>query len=656
MATLPRARTTVVETAIATAAGVDTVCVWAPVPLGADITPRLFGNASDLQAQHGFSEGAEYAALHFERTQKNVLFVGLPIETPGKVIREDTSGKTGTCVTTLVLGGSGVLSAHAGILGVSRGGTVGTDQIELALSLDGGRNVRKIKLGTASSYQIPYVGLTIFLTVGGTLIAGEVIHTWFGTSPLADTADFAKAREAMAAKLQFCRSIVLVGDVLNRTAASAFLTQLNAYKTANDRAVYGRASTKDRLPQAEYAHKIVSMTGNPTLTFLEVGDTGDTLTRSAGSWLDDGFAAGDTIAITGTVSNNVTGLIATVTDDVITLGSTDLVNETVGNVTVTCRTTLTFAEVDATGDTITRSSGSWLADGFRVGDVATIEGSASNNKDVTIAALTHTTLTADDEDLTPEVVVDTAVTIDAGQTKAEWIAANEAEYETIAGATAWRIDLSVGAQWEVSPITGWSKRIPISWVASLREYQHDLHIATWRKSDGPTGGDLYDVDGEPVEYDDRVGGGAAVAARFTCARTWANGPAGSFVALSLTRADDSSLLSRTHNVAVVCLVENVVQAATENAAIGRFMILNADGTATAADLSAVQQEVNAALELAVLNPGSEGPRASLAVFTPSKTDVYNVPEPVMHGVVTLQLNGTIHSVETTIRILSGGQQ
>lgn len=73
-----------------------------------------------------------------------------------------------------------------------------------------------------------------------------------------------------------------------------------------------------------------AMTGSPTLTFAEVGGTGDTITRSAGSFIDDGFVAGDLITIAGAVNgqNNLAAVaIASLTDTVITLGSDDLLAE-----------------------------------------------------------------------------------------------------------------------------------------------------------------------------------------------------------------------------------------------------------------------------------------------------------------------------------------
>lgn len=654
MANLPKATTTVTDTAGAVAGGIDTICVLTPCAVSADITPRLFGSAAAVYAQHGYCEGVEYCALHAERTRKNFIVVGLPIVTPGAISREDTSGNTGNCVTTLTAGADGVLSEHEGVLSVLVGGTVGSDQITLGLSLDGGRTTRRIRIGTAVSYILPFVNITLGLTAD-TLVAGDTIHTWHASGPLSDATGWAAARAKLAAQQKGFRTMLLVGDLQNDTEAAAYLAQLEAYETENERFIFGRAGVLDRLPLASMTQSRVAMQGSPTLTFLEVGGTGDTITRSSGSWLADGFRDGDTVSVTLSASNNVTGVVATVTDLVLTFGSTDLVNEgPKSGCRVTSTPTLTFAEVGGTGDTITRSRGSWRDDGFRAGDLIAVTGTVSNNITATAGAATVTDLviTLGTTDLVAEVIGSYAVTVKTGQTKAAWMAAIDAEFASIDDAP--RIDLSAGRGAVLSPFSGWNLRQPAAWAASLREYQHDLHVAPWRKSDGPVRFDLFDTSGTLVEWDDRVDGAAGSAARFTTLRTWANGPEGAFITLSLTRAVEGSLLSYSHNMAVVNLAQTVCQLNTENV-IGRSLVLNDDGTATSDSLSTIQAEVNAALELALLQNRGEGQRCSSAIWAPSKTDILNVPEALLTGVLTLNLLGTIHSVQTNVRVVSGGQ-
>ena len=96
-----------------------------------------------------------------------------------------------------------------------------------------------------------------------------------------------------------------------------------------------------------------------------------------------------------------------------------------------------------------------------------------------------------------------------------------------------------------------------------------------------------------------------------------------------------------------------MQFATENA-IGRSVPLNADGTATASFLKVLAAEVNAALELEILQSRGEGPRASSCVWTPNSADIYNVPEPTTNGTVRLVLNGITHSFATRVQVIANG--
>ncbi len=651
MATLPKATTRIQDTAGAAVGGLDLICVAAPVATNADKVPRLFGSASAIYDQHGYSEGLEYCAKHAQLTGKGFLFVGLPISTAGSIGRVDQTGNTGSSVVSVVAGAAGVLHEHDGVVMVDQGGTVGTDQIKCSLSLDGGRVTKKFRLGTANTFALPYVNATLNFGAG-TLVAGDIVLTWHGSGPLADPTDLDTVRAALAAQQKQFRSMLNVGDLQNHTEAQAVVDMANAYETTNERFIYVRVSVADFLPQATLSKSIARMTGAPSLTFAEVGGTGDTITRASGSWIADGFAVGDVVTVTGSVSNNVTGQIAALSATVLTFGTTDLAAEVAANCTVVGSPGLTFAEVGGTGDTVTRSRGSWVDDGFRTGDTITFAGTASNNVTGPIAGLTALVLTFGTTDLAAEVVSSAAVTATAGQTKAAWMADLEDEYETISD--QFRIDISAGRGRCLSPFSGWDYRRPAGWFASWREYQHDLHIATWRKSDGSVDADLWDEDGTLVEWDDFVDGGAGSAARFTTLRSFSNDD-GSFIAQSLTRGDEGSLTSKTHNMAVINLAQQVTQRNTEDAAIGTSLILNDDGTATSDSLATIAKKVNDEEERFLLqDTRGEGPRASKALWTPDPNVVYNVPEPLMLGVLDLNLNGTVHSVLTSVRIRTGG--
>lgn len=568
MADLPNATVTIDDQAGAFGGGDQFTVVMGCVEQNADITPRVYASTKGVLTQHGYGQAVDYVANHIEATKRPVIFVALPAATAGAVKRQRAQ-VTGTSVITVTAATGGIMEETDGLVEVTTGGTVGTIGIVLSVSLDGGRTKKSVRLGTATSYTFPLVGIVVNFAAG-TLVAGDT-YTFETTAPMWDADGVAAARTALASQLKSIRSWVMVGDVAGSTLASAIVSSVNAYETQNDRFVYARVQVRDRIP---YAAK--TKNASETLTFAEVGATGDTITRSAGSWLDDGFRVGDVITVSGTVSNNVSGAIASLTDTVLTLGTTDLAAESI----------------------------------------------ASN-----------------------------LVTITKGETTPAYVASMDTTFSGIDSQK--RVDLGLGRARKLSPITGWSFRRPVQWAASIRENQHDVHIPCWRKQDGPLDGwDLEDELGNVVEFDQRTDGGA-LEARFTCFRTFGNGPSGAFVALSMTRAAEGSLLSRTHNMAVTNLACTVVHAETENA-IGQVLVLRQDGTGSEESLSIIEGRVNTALQVALLQDKGEGPRASSAVWSASRSDLLNIPGAELTGTLNLLLNGTLEKISTRVRVQTAG--
>lgn len=480
MAVLPSATVQIDDTAGAQGGG-EYAVIMAPVGTNADGTPRVFSSSKGIYDMHGYAEGVDFAAQFIDGTGLPVIFVGMPVATPGAVTL-DVTGVTGTSVVTST---GDALDEMDGVLTVTTGGAIGTAGIVFTLSLDGGRNSKTIRLGTANSYAIPYYGVTLHFGVGA-LVAGDVV-TFTATAPMWDAAGLTAARTALAAQQKTARSWNVIGDLTSSALATDIVTEANTYETSVQRFVIARASVRDRLvSEATFAAYVSAM---------------DTL----------------------------------------------------------------FAPID-------------------------------------------------------------------GQK---------------------RIDLSLGRARMLSPITGYAPRRPAFWALAIREYQHSPHIPTYRKADGPlTNCDMTDGSGQVVEYDERTVGGA-LAARFSCLRTYANGPNGAYVALSLTRDAEGSLLSRTHNMHVVNVAQTVCQKQTENA-IGQVLQLNADGTGTKDSLQKIEERVNSALQAALLKQGPEGPMASSAVWSASKTDPLNVPGATLTGTLVLNLNGTIEKIETSIKVLTGG--
>lgn len=652
MAELPEANVSVDAEAGASGSGTDILTVMGAVPVNGDIVPRLFSSTAALLTKHDYAQAVDYCGIHFEETDKPVIFIGLPIATAGSIGSIDQSGNSGTSMMSVAAGALGVLEECDGTVTMNSGGVVGTDQILLDLSLDG-VVTKTIRLGTATSYTIDRVGLILSAVSGGTLVEGDVVLRFRTKAPQFDIDDIADARAALAATQFQSRNWLVVADIDDDSDATSILTQANAYASSDKRSIEVRIQARDRKI-GKKAKVVRKMSGGSLVTFAEVGATGDTITRASGSFVTDGFVVGDLITVAGSVSNNFSDkLITAVSASVLTLDTQDLVVEaSVAGVTITGSPALTFAEVGATGDTITRSSGSWIADGFAVGDTVTVTGSALNNVTGAIAALSATVLTFGTTDLVAEVISSRLVTIVAEESDTDWKADITDEFETVDDEE--RIDIAGGRAFKESTITHWKFSRGASWGASIREYQKDLQIPTWRKSDGILSGwSLNDASDTKVHHDERVDGGLLLG-RFTCFRTYANGPTGVFIAMSLTRAVDGSVLSLTHNMHVTNLACNVTQRETENA-IGEVLVLKADGTAEPTSLVAIEERVNSQLAIELLQrKNGNPPRASAAKWVASRSNILNVPEAELTGTLDLRLNGTLVKINTTVRVQTAG--
>lgn len=564
MAELPEANISIDEQAGAFADGTDLITVFGVVGKNADLTPRLFVSAKALLEQHDYAPGVDYLAQHIDESGKPGLFIGMPAATPGSIGSNDGTGVTGTCVITVAAAASGVMEETDAKIRVITGGTIGENGIVLGLSFDGGRTEKQIRLGTANTYTVPYLGIVLNFAAGTLIVDDE--YTFRTNAPMWQASDLTTARQALAAQTKLARSWMVIGDLPSSTLASNIVTEANTYDTTNDRFVYARAAVRDQILGKK------SKVAGETLTFATLGDT---ITRSAGSWIADGFKVGDVVPITGTASNNISITVTNVTATVLTT-STNLIDETVNS---------------------------------------------------------------------------NVVTMVASQTRSAYVSAMDAAFASIDGQK--RVDLSIGRARMLSPITGWSFRRPSCWRVSTREYQHDVHIPAWRKTDGPLNNcDMTDGNGKIVEFDERVDRGG-LAGRFTCLRTWANGPNGAFCAMSLTRAAAGSMLSRTHNMSVANVACTVCQKETENA-IGQVLVLKSDGKATEQSLSLIEGRVNSKLQIALLQDNGEGPRASSAVWKANRNDVLNVVGAKLNGKLKLLLNGTLEKIDTVVQVQTGG--
>jgi hypothetical protein len=468
MASLPKAVTRVQETAGVPVGGLDTICVICPVATNADTTPRYFGSAQAIYDQHGYSEGLEYAALHINETGNSVLFVGVPIATQGTLSRRNNDGHTGTAGITVTAGANGPLAEHDGVIDVVKGGTVGVDQIVLGLSLDGGRVFQMLRVGTANSVAIPFLEVTIGL-LAGTLVEGDTVFSWHGSAPTSDAAGRDLARVRLSEQQKPFRTIMLCGDLVDHADAQLLLDLVNTYETLNERFTFARGSIADRLPLpvSSSVRKLSPASATRTLTFNAAAHT---ITASSGSFLTDGIAIGDAIYSNTPLNSGYLGIASNVTATVITFAA-GLVNEgPLSAGLITARNALVFAAT-----TITRNAGSWTAEGFKIGQTIATTGTVSNNGSKVLTGVSATVLTYASGGVAETIGIGLGV-VTQSLTKAAWMAAQDLEYSSITNAP--RISLSAGRARKVSPFSQWNFRRPAAWSTSIREYQHDIHVAS----------------------------------------------------------------------------------------------------------------------------------------------------------------------------------
>lgn len=656
----PSANTTV-TTSGPFSSGDDYIAVIGCVPTNADSTPRVFGSAAEIYAQHGYGDAVDYAAMHISETRKPVLFVGIPIVTAATAGSQDSSAWTGTSIPSISAASTGYLGETEGILTCTKAGTAGVAPgPEFSLCLDGfGSNswtTKQVRFGSALTYTVPYLGIVISLT-SGTAVVGDV-YRFRTTAPMWDSAGLALARTNLAAQQKGVRTAMVIGELANSTFAGYVTTFANTYETSNKRFILARAQVKERhlARKSKIKKQFVAASAAETLQFAEVGATGDTITRTVGSFVTDGFAVGDVITVAGSASNNVTGKLAGVSATVLTFDTTDLANEgpTVasGVITIVGSEELLFAEVGATGDTITRSTGSWVADGFAVGDSVTITGSASNNVTTdAITALSATVMTLGSTDLAAESIAGHLVSIVKAQTYAAHVAVQDAAFSSVDAQK--RIDLGYGRARKASPLTLWEFRRPSSWAFSLAEYTYPIQQPVYTYDRGPLKGwRMTDLSNTVVEYDER-GIGGATAARFSCLTTLDNGPEGAFASLVLTRDTDGTVLSRTHNMVIADIACTTAQREA-TLMIGQTLTLKSTGEATEESLQVLEARVNDALRIALLLDQPAGlKRASSAVWVASRTDILT-PGATLHATLDLLPLGVIEHVTTSVNVRMPG--
>lgn len=165
---------------------------------------------------------------------------------------------------------------------------------------------------------------------------------------------------------------VVVGDQITITAS---IRNNGTYTVSGVTSSYLEVEEDvlDEGPLVVKVTKALSSTGTIT-----INSSNNTITRTTGSWKDDGVKVLDTITMSGASNspNNASFTVIAITDLTLTVSETTLVSEA-GTITSTVTREVTVQAYDsltinATSDTITRTVGAWNTEGVKVGDTVSV--------------------------------------------------------------------------------------------------------------------------------------------------------------------------------------------------------------------------------------------------------------------------------------------
>lgn len=242
----PTAEINITEATRPASGGTIVAVITPSKPAFADADPVLVMSGNGAVDAVGYSDGTSYAAMHCSQTGQPVLMVPVAIATKGKssgvVHKSPTGTPTGTSELTVVDDPDGVMTAVTALLTVVEGGTVETPGIVFDISIDGGATTQRIRLNSATSYVIPFIGATIEFG-DGTMVDGET-YEWKSTAPTLDANGIESARQKLARGRVQVRSW-LIACAVDPSLAKAVIDAAERYEKENERFVYVRCNVAD---------------------------------------------------------------------------------------------------------------------------------------------------------------------------------------------------------------------------------------------------------------------------------------------------------------------------------------------------------------------------------------------------------------------------
>ncbi len=307
----------------------------------------------------------------------------------------------------------------------------------------------------------------------------------------------------------------------------------------------------------------------------------------------------------------------------------------------------------AAADTITRNTGSWIADGFKVGMDVTIAGTANNNAVAsTVVTVTTTVLTLAAGVVDEANLSGVGVTITGTESASSWKSALAVAVGNtpLTAKTAHRCALRAGRARRKSPLDGSRKRRPAAWWDACQIMAHDLHVSSGKVENGALSGvTITNADGSLEDHDERVDGGL-LSLRVGCLTSYdVDSAPGVYVALPLTLDEDNAPLSRLPVGFVADLACKIAKAETTRK-LNANVALNADGTIRESEAKRIEGYLNSVLRNELLAERAEGARASDVSFSMARdVDLRVVGAEVPCEVDIIPL-GYLEKITTTVRV------
>ncbi len=318
------------------------------------------------------------------------------VAAPGVSVTAHASEQIHTAAVAGTFGGSfgGVGSATVAVL----------DEQSLAF-VDHGAQINRAAGGAdAQNVELRASDDTTVFDLAGALAGGGSA----GVGLAADVLTLSKDTEAFIAA---SAAVSARGDVTVKADSSENIVSLSASAgLAGSVGIAGSASVPvlditTRAFVGPDQFEAIPRLSSGTVTFLDGLVGNDSIMRTQGSWSDDGFAPGQSIAVSGSPSNDGVYTIDSISGDghILKLAPSDNLSFEVApastlqivqqgaapgsGAALDSTNTITFAENGADPDTIARSNGSWAADGFQAGQRIKLAGSGANDGEYRIAAI-----------------------------------------------------------------------------------------------------------------------------------------------------------------------------------------------------------------------------------------------------------------------------